>query len=75
MPGHGGVVEDPAARIAGLAAHRRMREAEILSALAAGATEVAAIVAAVYRDVPAALFPAAGRNVRRILLICMEERL
>ncbi len=63
MPGHGAVVEDPAARIAALAAHRRAREGEILAALAAGATDVASVVVAVYRDVPPALHPAAARNV------------
>jgi len=63
MPGHGGVVEEPAGRIAALAAHRRAREGEILAVLAAGPKAVAAIVAEVYRDVPPALHPAAGRNV------------
>ncbi len=63
MPGHGGVVDDPAARIAALAAHRRAREAEILAALEVGPRSVADIVTMVYRDVPSALYPAAGRNV------------
>jgi hydroxyacylglutathione hydrolase len=63
MPGHGAVVEDPAARIAALAAHRRAREAEIIAALAAGPARVEAIVADVYRDVAPALHGAAGRNV------------
>jgi hydroxyacylglutathione hydrolase len=63
MPGHGAVVDDPAARIAALAAHRRAREGEILAALGAGTEDVASIVAVVYRNAPPALHPAAGRNV------------
>lgn len=63
MPGHGAVVEDPAARIVALAAHRRAREAEILAVLAEGPATVEVIVAGVYRDVAPALHGAAGRNV------------
>jgi hydroxyacylglutathione hydrolase len=62
-PGHGAGIDDPAARIAWLVAHRRAREAEILAVLDRGAATVPGIVAAVYREVAPALYPAAGRNV------------
>src|SRR5699024_4061472 len=41
LPAHGVPVEDPAARVAELAAHRRMRTAEILTALADGPADAA----------------------------------
>jgi len=62
-PGHGSPVTDPAARIAALAAHRRGREAAILTALSQGPATIAALTALVYRDTHATLWPAAGRNV------------
>jgi len=62
-PGHGDPVDDPAARIAWLIAHREAREAAILGALAGGEADVAAITARVYTDVAPALRPAAARNV------------
>ena len=63
LPGHGAAVEDPAARIAELAAHRRGREAAILAAVAAGAATPAEATRRVYADIPAALWPGAERNV------------
>lgn len=60
--GHGPDVDDPSARLAALAAHRRAREAAILAALAAGSCDLAALTARVYADTPAALHPAAARN-------------
>jgi hydroxyacylglutathione hydrolase len=63
LPGHGPAVENPAARIAELTAHRRGREASILAAVRAGATSVAEVTRRVYTDIPAALWPGAERNV------------
>jgi glyoxylase-like metal-dependent hydrolase (beta-lactamase superfamily II) len=63
LPGHGAPVTDPAARLDWLLAHRRMREAEILSTLADGAQTAAALAARIYTDTPPALLPAASRNV------------
>lgn len=63
LPGHGAPVTDPAARLDWLLAHRRMREAEILSTLADGPQTAAALAARIYSDTPAALLPAASRNV------------
>ncbi|MCM2561346.1 MBL fold metallo-hydrolase [Lutimaribacter sp. EGI FJ00015] len=61
--GHGSPVADPAARIDWLLGHRRMREAAILAALADGPTDPATLTRAIYTDTPAALLPAAERNV------------
>lgn len=63
LPGHGDPVEDAVARLAALRDHRRAREAAILAALADGPATPAGLVARIYADVPAALHPAAARNV------------
>lgn len=73
LPGHGPAVEDGAARLAALRAHRRGREAAIRAALAAGAATPAAITAAVYADVPPALHPAALRNVLAHLIDLVQR--
>jgi hydroxyacylglutathione hydrolase len=75
LPGHGGPVADGAARLAALRDHRRAREAAIRAALAAGAHTPAAIVAAVYADVPPALHPAALRNVLAHLIDLVQRDL
>ncbi|MGR3270623.1 MBL fold metallo-hydrolase [Thalassococcus profundi] len=62
-PGHGAPIADPAARLDWLVAHRRGREAAILDALATGPTDAASLAARIYTDTPAALLPAAIRNV------------
>ena len=74
-PGHGDPVADPAARIAALAAHRREREAQILSALAAGPADAPALAARIYQDTPSALLPAATRNVLAHLVDLMDRNL
>jgi glyoxylase-like metal-dependent hydrolase (beta-lactamase superfamily II) len=63
MPGHGGAVEDPAARLAELTAHRRQREAQILSALHEAPDHASGLAARIYTDTPATLLAAASRNV------------
>jgi glyoxylase-like metal-dependent hydrolase (beta-lactamase superfamily II) len=62
-PGHGAPIIDPAARLDWLVAHRRSREAEILTALAQGAATPVALASLIYTDVPPALLGAATRNV------------
>lgn len=62
-PGHGGPIADPAARLGWLVAHRKSREAAILDQLSQGPADAAALAAAIYTDVPAALLGAATRNV------------
>lgn len=61
--GHGAPVEDAQTRIADLIAHRRDREAQILAALRDGAATAKHLTTRIYSDVPAALLPAAERNV------------
>lgn len=62
-PGHGPAVDDPAARLAELVAHRRAREAQVRAALAEGGGTAAELAARIYTDTPAALQGAAARNV------------
>jgi glyoxylase-like metal-dependent hydrolase (beta-lactamase superfamily II) len=66
-PGHGPVVDDPAAKVQEYLAHRRDREAQIRQAILDGATSGQQVVAAVYTDVPSVLHPAALRSVQAVL--------
>ena len=61
-PGHGGAIADPAGRCRALRAHRLGREAATVAALPE-APRIPDLVARLYADVPAALHPAAARNV------------
>lgn len=67
LPAHGAPVEDPAARIAFLTAHRHSRTASILAALQDGPATARDLADRLY-DVPANLRPAAARNVLAHLL-------
>ncbi len=67
-PGHGAPLRDPAGYMAALRRHREDRDAEILAALAAGAADLDAIVAAVYPDIPDNLRPAAAQTAHAHLL-------
>lgn len=62
-PGHGDPVLDPAARVAELTAHRRMRTGQIRAALEGIEADAPTLVARIYTDIPAASAPAAARNV------------
>lgn len=62
LPAHGAAIDAPAPRLAELAAHRRERTAQILAALRDGPADAATLAARIY-DIPAALMPAATRNV------------
>lgn len=62
-PGHGGPVTATADRIEWLIAHRLQREAQILTALNDGPANATTLAARIYTNVPAALLPAAKRNV------------
>ncbi|MDQ0475469.1 MBL fold metallo-hydrolase [Labrys wisconsinensis] len=62
FPGHGGPVGQPQAFLRALIAHRRMREASILKALAAGDGTISAIVARVYEGLRPELVGAAALN-------------
>lgn len=67
-PGHGAEVPDAPRRLEDLAAHRRLRESQILAALALGPGSADALAARVYTDVAPSLLPAAARNVLAHLL-------
>lgn len=72
-PGHGGQIDDPAARLAWLITHRLSRETSILTALADGPANAATLAAAIYKDTPAALLGAAARNVLAHLIDLMGK--
>jgi glyoxylase-like metal-dependent hydrolase (beta-lactamase superfamily II) len=64
FPGHGPPIDRPQEKIAEYVAHRLMREAQIVDALAAGVGRIADIVPRLYADVPAILHGMAGLTVR-----------
>jgi glyoxylase-like metal-dependent hydrolase (beta-lactamase superfamily II) len=64
LPGHGPPIDRPYDVIAEYLAHRRMREEQIVDALAAGVDRIAAIVPRLYADVPAILHGMAALTVR-----------
>ena len=64
LPGHGPVVDDPAAVVSAYLAHRRSRLVQVEQAWVDGARTPAEVVAVVYADVDRALWPAAELNVR-----------
>ncbi|SFG43289.1 hydroxyacylglutathione hydrolase [Roseobacter denitrificans OCh 114] len=63
LPGHGDVIDAPHDRLEWLITHRNAREAAILDFLDDGPADVEKITDHVYQDTPAALIPAARRNV------------
>lgn len=62
-PGHGPQIDNPVARVINLHAHRKSREAQILSALEQAPAAASALAAKIYDDVDPKLLPAAARNV------------
>lgn len=72
-PGHGSIQTDPLAKIDEFLAHRRMRENQVLDALAAGLRKPADIVARNYQETPAYLHPLAETVVRAHLKKLIEE--
>jgi len=74
-PGHGALVDDPAARLAGYLAHRLQREATILTALEAGAVSIEQLVERIYVGLDPALRPAAAQTVHAHLLKLAGEGL
>lgn len=73
LPGHGAIIEDPAQKLAELAAHRRGREAALLMAIGGGAHSVGQIAVLVYASLEHHLMPAACRNILAHL-IDLESR-
>jgi glyoxylase-like metal-dependent hydrolase (beta-lactamase superfamily II) len=65
-PAHGHLIEDPAAKLTEYLTHRRQREAQVLDALRASGPSgagTAALVSAIYTDVPEVLHPVARFSV------------
>ena len=59
-PGHGPVIEDPAAKIAEYVEHRTEREDRLVAALERGERSRQALLREVWDDVPEQLLPAAA---------------
>lgn len=72
-PAHGAPLDDPAARLRALVEHRQARTRQILDALATGPATVETLTRTIYADTPAALIPAAMRNVLAHLIALWEE--
>src|SRR5439155_22293699 len=64
LPAHGAPPADPAALLAGYVQHRRMRERQVLAALADGRSSVQAIAEIIYDGLDPSLMGAARENVR-----------
>ncbi|WP_294645814.1 MBL fold metallo-hydrolase [uncultured Aureimonas sp.] len=75
LPGHGGPVENPAAFVRGLRAHRRMRESAVLEKVRAGLSTVPEMVAAIYHTTDRRLHGAAGLSVLAHLESLIERDL
>ncbi|MDW8254904.1 MAG: MBL fold metallo-hydrolase [Chloroflexota bacterium] len=73
VPAHGPLVRDPRAAVAGVIAHRRAREEQVLAALGAGDDQPAAIVARVYPALEEKLVELACRQVTSILTKLARE--
>jgi glyoxylase-like metal-dependent hydrolase (beta-lactamase superfamily II) len=73
LPGHGPVVDDPAALIDEYIAHRQKREQQILQAILGGARTVDEIVRQVYPALPASLSDGAADSVRAHLKKLRDE--
>lgn len=67
-PTHGPAITDPKPHVRAFIEHRNRREAQILECIATGHTEIAAIVAAIYKNHAAAVLPAAARSVFAAIL-------
>lgn len=74
-PGHGREIDDPREYVAGLLAHREVREAQVLQCLAEGETAIPDMVRRIYPALPPALTTAAGLSVLAHLEDLMERGL
>ena len=63
-PGHGPLIEDPAAKIAEYIEHRMMRERRLLEAFERGERSRAVLLKEVWDDVPEQLLPAAAEVMK-----------
>jgi len=71
--GHGEAIAEPQAKFDAYIAHREAREREILAALTDGERTIPDLVEAIYRNVPRALWPAAGRQILAYLIALERE--
>ena len=74
LPGHGPVIDDPAAAIAGYLQHREQREQDIVTALRDGLTTPEAIASQVYGPLAPALAAAAADSVLAHLVKLRDEQ-
>jgi glyoxylase-like metal-dependent hydrolase (beta-lactamase superfamily II) len=74
LPAHGPIIDEPAALIHRYVEHRAQREAQVLGALAAGASSVDAITARIYPSLTDALVPMARESVLAHLIKLEGER-
>ncbi|MDQ2066795.1 MBL fold metallo-hydrolase [Xinfangfangia sp. CPCC 101601] len=75
LPAHGDPIFEPAARLAELTAHRRVREAQILGTLGAEPICLEVLTARIYSDIGPELLPAAQRSALSHLLDLAERKL
>jgi glyoxylase-like metal-dependent hydrolase (beta-lactamase superfamily II) len=73
MPAHGPVIDEPEQVLNQYLEHRRMRERQVLDALAKGRDTVSSIAESIYDRLDPALLPAARENVRAHLEKLREE--
>ena len=73
LPGHGPIIENPAAVIDEYVKHRRQREEEVLAALAEGLMAPGQITSRVYGPLPPELAPAAEDTVLAHLMKLHDE--
>lgn len=64
LPAHGPPIEQPSDVLRAYLVHRRMREEQVVAAVAAGRDTVQTIAESIYDDLDPALLPAARENVR-----------
>jgi glyoxylase-like metal-dependent hydrolase (beta-lactamase superfamily II) len=74
LPAHGPEITEPEELLRGYLEHRRMRERQVVAAVAAGHDTVPAIAKSIYDDLNPALMPAAHENVRAHLEKLRRER-
>jgi glyoxylase-like metal-dependent hydrolase (beta-lactamase superfamily II) len=73
FPGHGEIIDEPAAVIAQYIAHRLEREEQVVAALATGAVTTGDVVAAVYPGLDEALLPLATQSATAHLRKLTED--
>jgi glyoxylase-like metal-dependent hydrolase (beta-lactamase superfamily II) len=72
-PGHGDVIDRPAEAIGEYIRHRRMREEQVLAALAQGPARISDLVSRIYAGVPVTLHGLAAQSVHAHLLKLRAE--